>query len=64
MSDYPYIRAYGKYVGFSEQKIESYITRAKKENQPQNVVVPFNNEVWTIFEHYSEYWQKILTKDI
>lgn len=56
--DYKYIKAYGKYAGHSDLKIQNFIDKATRENQPENVVTPFNNTDWVKYEHFDKRFQE------
>ncbi len=61
--DYPYIKAYGKYVGLSDAKIAEQIAQAQREDVPTDVV-RFAAGRWTRFEHYDDRWKKHITDNL
>ncbi len=60
--NYPYIKAYGKHVGFSDAKIAEQVEQAQRDDAPTDVV-RFAAGRWTRFEHYDAHWQQILNPD-
>ena len=60
--DYPYIRAYGKFLKWDDKKIKSLVDRAQKEEAPDDVVTISGNR-WTHFKDYDALWQKRLTEN-
>ena len=50
MKDYPYIRAYGLFMGSFQSYIDSEVEKARRTNAPQTAVSQYQDGSWATFE--------------